>query len=298
MHKNILVRCNDLEELHNIMERFDENAEVEEYVVKTKAELIQDIRDNIDHESARLPAPFADVDPSTLDEDTMKSYDYINMALNGKKLEDVTDEDLYEFYRTKISIPGEDQFDADGNLVSMCNPQGRWDYWTIGGRWEGKFIDNEGDKTDAVKICDIDWDQTTEPSKETREYVANCWRKQVEGKPIDPIYDKEHGAFFPTKEYLLERYGDEDGYLHAQTIFNAGAIVCKDENGDYIWHDDDTEFFDRNNVKEEDMHNFSADSTYLKELNRAEAQWDDEFLHKFILNGDQNDFLISIDIHY
>ena len=32
------------------------------------------------------------------------------------------------------------QLGEDGNLWSTCNPEGRWDWWVIGGRWAGQWV--------------------------------------------------------------------------------------------------------------------------------------------------------------
>ena len=50
-----------------------------------------------------------------------------------------------------------DETDAEGNLYSTCNPDGKWDWWTTGGRWNGLL--KVGDKRlNSAFVKDIDFD--------------------------------------------------------------------------------------------------------------------------------------------
>lgn len=51
-------------------------------------------------------------------------------------------------------------FNEDGNVVSYTtyNPQSRWDWYVIGGRWEGCGpLTKDGNRPDIGRVGDIDW---------------------------------------------------------------------------------------------------------------------------------------------
>lgn len=57
-----------------------------------------------------------------------------------------------------------EQYEEDGETY-WRNPQAKWDWWTIGGRWRGKFLIREG--TDAEEIIDGEssWTNENRPIK-------------------------------------------------------------------------------------------------------------------------------------
>jgi len=46
----------------------------------------------------------------------------------------------------------------EGTLTytSMTNPDGRWDYWVTGGRWQGAFALRGGYRSDLARVGDVD----------------------------------------------------------------------------------------------------------------------------------------------
>lgn len=42
----------------------------------------------------------------------------------------------------------------------MDNPNAKWDWWVIGGRWAGYFTTKEGREVDIIRVREIDWDKT------------------------------------------------------------------------------------------------------------------------------------------
>ena len=47
---------------------------------------------------------------------------------------------------------------GDEKYVDYYNPNGRFDYWLIGGRWRGYLLGKDGHKYDALPFDDVDWD--------------------------------------------------------------------------------------------------------------------------------------------
>lgn len=47
--------------------------------------------------------------------------------------------------------------DKDGNIYSIWNPQGKWDYYDIGGRFENMLHLKNGEQANSARIKDIDF---------------------------------------------------------------------------------------------------------------------------------------------
>lgn len=104
----------------------------EEYIYKTAAEVKEKLAE-FQNEALHEPKSFA--------------YKIQNGLLSsGMKI------DLF-----KISIADfalwyyDNEVDEDGNVIARGNPIAKWDYWDIGGRWDGRMIDPEGMKGELIK---------------------------------------------------------------------------------------------------------------------------------------------------
>ena len=53
--------------------------------------------------------------------------------------------------------------DENGNIYSTYNPNSKWDWYTIGGRWTGGLVTKEGRETNSDYISEIDWNKTDIP---------------------------------------------------------------------------------------------------------------------------------------
>ena len=133
------------------LDQYDENMEVEPYIKYTKDEAIDEIK--------RRHA---------------QNYKNALEALKKKNL----DSERYEYFQKIIDkglfISYEDawakakdlgyEIDSDENLLSTYNPNSKWDWWVIGGRWSGYLVLKEraenGDiiKVDQADFNGIDWD--------------------------------------------------------------------------------------------------------------------------------------------
>lgn len=47
---------------------------------------------------------------------------------------------------------------VDGRIYRKTNPNAKWDWWQIGGRWSGHFRLKDGSRVDQAKKSDIDFD--------------------------------------------------------------------------------------------------------------------------------------------
>ena len=109
------------------LERYNENRKVEPYVDKTKAEVVANAWKNIKLYSERGVHP-----------------EVQNIS---------TDDEAYDWYVEYWEL----DTDADGNITSIHNPESKWDWYEIGGRWKGYLPLKDGKCADQCRVNDVDW---------------------------------------------------------------------------------------------------------------------------------------------
>ncbi len=163
------------------------------------------------------------------------------------------------------------QKDEDGNWVEMStyNPDSKWDWYVIGGRWKGMLVAKDvalavaGESgafgndaridggVDQTTKANLDWEAMRDPK--TYENASRFWELFVEGDT--PTNDEEEEMLkfvFYKKEYYIERYKDKANYAMCQTEFSTYAVLMDGEwiaPGDMGWFgmssaelDDELEF--------------------------------------------------------
>lgn len=66
------------------------------------------------------------------------------------------------------------EVDSHGNLLTTYNPKSKWDYWTIGGRWDGAFLLKNGARSSQAEKKDIDFE---EMDKKRKEVMKEKWEE-------------------------------------------------------------------------------------------------------------------------
>jgi hypothetical protein len=175
----------------------------------------------------------------------------------GESISGLSPKDLYE-------LKGEDwnggswEFKENGEVVehSTYNPDSKWDWYQIGGRWAGALklkeetseeyeIDpgfswgwNEASKlavisqkkVDQARVCDIDWEGMRDP--DSFESACRFWEIHVDGEDPKDEKDKELIKFtFYKPEYYKEVYGDKITYARCRTSFTTYAVL---KDGEWI----------------------------------------------------------------
>ena len=196
-HYLVGVVVNDISEVDDVLAPYDENMEVEPYIYKTKAELIasgKERKEDYSHDD--------DI------QDWMKPY-----------LEATTDEELYKL---EIEDYEEDEIDKDGNVLSTYNPNSKWDWYQIGGRFgngsptrikDFKLYNNLND--DTIALYKRAWDS----------FEGKC---ELSEEDTEAIFG---GFRIWNDKYYLDRYGTCENYIKAMSSNIPYAFV--DTNGWY-----------------------------------------------------------------
>lgn len=235
-HFTVAVITVDKNKIEEMLAPYSENLEVEPYIERTKKEIIEKAK--------------------------KRKEDFFKEQKEGKKLSDwqlkyinaETDEELYQ-----AEIDEYEQYDEDGNELSTYNPNSKWDWYSVGGRWRNSLLtkkDNEDviSKTiledlinqgsnlrketpigykwvDGAKIKDIDFKKAIE-FKNTYNKAIRFWETYVEGKEPITEEEKENIKFeLYKKEYYIKRYGTKENYANMASTFSCWALL--DETGWY-----------------------------------------------------------------
>ena len=209
---------------------FDENITVEPYIEKTKAQIVEHVKDR---KRSHDKCVSEGRDDSWFD----KHYGNVNWD---------DDNSIHEAY---VKLWKDDEmFDEDGNELSTYNPKSKWDWYSLGGRWIGSLKLKEGvigEKdsepsllyfnvpedgcVDHAQVKDIDWT----PDKQEINKYSRLWEIIVEGSPIGEDEDELRTPvrFAGSKEDLLEEFGTKENYVRERTTFLTYALLY---NGEWI----------------------------------------------------------------
>lgn len=129
MHYKILVIGDNVDD---ILAPYDQDLQVEPYIEYTKADLIKQWR-----------------------------LDVVKWVYSDEEFERLltrTDEEVYQDEIKKYE--DEEEIDEDGNIICTYNPQSKWDWYVIGGRWSNYLETSDGqvdsaEKKDILNLSDL-----------------------------------------------------------------------------------------------------------------------------------------------
>lgn len=183
----------------------------------------------------------------------------------------------YEGYRNKDEITGKYGY--------WENPNAKWDWWTVGGRWSNSLILKSGQNADAAQIKDIFF---LEDEKVDEKLTVTIEGFKVPA-PIAPSFqivashasqswdEVMDGKGFYKPEYFQKRYGDKEGFIKEQLSFSTYAVVTPDGE----WHEPG------------EMGWFGVSSASPEEAQR----FSNSYYDTFIKTADPNHYLVLVDCH-
>lgn len=132
--------------------------------------------------------------------------------------------------------------DEDGKpyRMSTYNPKSEWDWYQVGGRWQGmlrlihgkegeqgeasllmKDHEYKAEYADKAKMVDIDWEYMRNDPKALW-HLKLQWEKAIRGD-----------ATLYKPEYFTEKYGTEKEFFRRNLTFSTFAVVTVDG----VWHE-------------------------------------------------------------
>lgn len=212
------------------------------------------------------------------------------------------------------SLDGKYSSFEDGRFYRFTNPNAKWDWWTVGGRWAGMFLDTNGVKQDIIQKKD--WDVAGEAAKAITDFA--------------PFYDRfeEHSHLFEDVVFMSwdeccnkfktsdgsTDYSAARGYYHSQEYKNILKTVFSsigDAEYEWLLHNPENFF----NVSREDFMKariFNRIGTFavlddagwhekgsmgwFACVSDEKANWNQIYLDK-INSIPDNDYLVLVDCH-
>lgn len=259
-----------------ILERYDENKSVPRYVSKTKEQIIKAEREHRETYKDIIYARYL-ADPVKYAETCNNPHhiEYVSKTFPNEIMK-LSDEELYLRYIS--GYPSEEEMDEeekeygeyvdkDGNLTSTYNPNSKWDWWVIGGRWSDSLPLKNGGYADFARISDVAWGNDVD----VNEYI----KEHPEAKTkYETLITK--GDFFKP-EYYKDMYPSLEQYVKDQVQFIPFAIVTVDGE----WHE------------KGEMGWFGCSSA----TGEDSINWTNSFYDTFIKNEDQDYYVTLIDCH-
>lgn len=213
---------------------FDESIKVEKYIRTSREELIKECKEKKEKYE-------------NTDDEKYKNL-FENSSWN--KIDYTNDETII---KTFLEVMGDDDYDKDGNEWSAYNPNSKWDWYQVGGRWCGSLklkkpikqeVKSEPSimslmanaqetleellddcKTDHAQVKDIDF----APDLERVEKFKRFWEVVVEDSPLKDEEKEEDFKTFWNKNYYLKTYSTKENFVKEQTSFSTYAILYHGE---------------------------------------------------------------------
>jgi len=146
-------------DVDDLLAPYDERIVYPPYIISTKEQTIKKVRKNIeDYKNGRYAEYLADPEKYKSNCSNTQHIEYLEKEF-PKKL-NWTDEECYESERQYYE---DDMVDEEGNLLSTYNPNSKWDWYEVGGRWSGSIVTNDGDEVDSWLAKGVNWDKTAIP---------------------------------------------------------------------------------------------------------------------------------------
>ena len=292
-HFAVLVIGDNVEEQ---LTKYDENIVMEKYVKHTKEQLIAEEKKSIeDYKNTTYADYLADPVKYAENVSNEKHLNYLKEDFPKKLV--MTDEEIYQ-YATKWYEP--EEIGPNGEVYSTHNPDSKWDWYEVGGRFAGQItvkdgveienpnfswgwrdedketIISSGHKTDSAYVKDIDFIKMHRTEKDYKKSLR-YWELIVEGAKPKNKEEEEMVKFNWYKpEFYLERYKDKETYAKCSSSFSMWAVVK-----DGVW-------YEKGNM------GWWAMSS---ETNDEAVDWEMNFFDRFIKDLPEDTLLTVVDCH-
>lgn len=261
-HYKVLIIHNENQNIEELLAPYDENLEVEPYFKYKHDDAIEFIKKEF------------------------VSYNDF--------LKDYSDEQLLEWYVKEYSA----ELIKDGDIYTTYNPNSKWDWYSIGGRFDGELeLTDEGieetikykynpkwfkDLPREEQIEYVKWVSAaplkyikwfTPLSEEDKAELKRWWEINIDGDELKDGEEKDE-RFFWNPKWFKRRYKDADTYIKIKEIVTFFAVI----NPDGKWYaPSNMGWFACTDGKPED-----------------ELKWDLEFYDRFVKPNLDSDLICTI----
>jgi hypothetical protein len=181
---------------------FDENRRMPKYVLETREQIITNGKKKIEEYKNSTYAEFLK-DPEKYKASTTNRAHIKYLEEEFPKKLEWTDEEIYQ---DRIKWVEENELTPEGGIYSDINPDAKWDWYEIGGRWSGYFklkSDKQGAlgspgvfnnapvfDADVAKLENIDWSEMkSEKYSDGLKRWGEYKKALKSGKKVDSYWD-------------------------------------------------------------------------------------------------------------
>ncbi len=254
----------------DMMNPFDENRIMKPYVKYTREGAIADEKESLKKRIENVSNGLEKLKAKEgKDDNLIERIESLEkqLANDQEKLKTYTDEDYYEEKRQWWE---DDMVNENEDLLSTYNPDSKYDYYVVGGRWENslkikedrlsEYPDNHMGYVDSAKVSDVDFFYVDPVSAVNS---GRFWDIKVEGAPLKEG-EKEPFSLY-NKDYYLERYKTRDNFIKTVNSFRTYAILTPDSK----WHEPgQMGYFGMNDASVEDEVSFDKNYFNILDLEK------------------------------
>lgn len=236
---------------------FDENRSVPLYVQATKEEMIKNKKEEILNAKKMYEEYLKNPAESNFNVDYYKAKfePFVEIAEN---------DDEVALYLQAIEYLEEDDLNENGDRISTYNPDSKWDWYQIGGRFSDVLPEN------CIQVKDFPVPDNTITEEKLKEMYPEEYQRY-----IDTLSGKEL-SFYNIK-YLKSRYPTFKSYMQYELCPTTFAVI--DISGE--WHEAGTMgYFGMSSATPED-----------------EINWEEHFYDRFIKDLPKDYWLTLVDCH-
>lgn len=219
-HYLVWVTNTDVDSLEAQLAPFNEQGDEDDFYMQ-KEYIVKNGKESVE----------AYIKPQIKDcEDSLKANDLKDEVRDYWKRRKKAFENILKLKTTKAQLERIQEWEGGRinkiGLYYVYNPEARWDWWSVGGRWKGWLKTKDGKSVDSCYLKDIDFDKIREEEiknmlkarKQELEYA-----KQYNREPMMWGFDK-----FPTEEEIKNQYKKP---LSPYAILHEGDWISKGDMG-------------------------------------------------------------------
>lgn len=154
-HFKVLVFTRENEEtVDDLLAPFDENIEYKPYIKYTREQAIKKVKKDTEEYKNTIYAEYL-ADPQKYKEKYGNDLYHIDYLRNKFPFRlKWSDNQCYEYEKQWYD---DEMVAENGDLLSTYNPKSKWDWYTIGGRWNGGLKLLSGELVNEAYASEIDW---------------------------------------------------------------------------------------------------------------------------------------------
>lgn len=214
-------------EIEEILAPYNEDLEVPQYVYATKEQIIQSERKKLEDYKKTCPYREYHADPEKYEKEHAGNpahLEYLRTGYDNKCAQ--SDEELYQEYIRLYEKEGD--IGPGGEILSTSNPDAKWDWYVIGGRYADTLpVGNR--MCTIAKVSDVDWGHMS-----TEEYISEHPTLKEE---YEKMISGERPEIFYSTKYLKERYPTLEDYILQEMGIRTYAVIVPQQDGGYEWNE-------------------------------------------------------------